>query len=65
MAIFQLIGNLFKVFFFFANLWQEKDAKKSAEKKEVADKVTNAFKETDPKKRASLLNSAVGDINRL
>ena len=65
MHIFALIGNLFKVFFFFADFFKEKDKKKSEAKKVVADEITEAFKETDPKTRASRLNVAIGHINEL
>jgi len=65
MAILSLIGNIFKVFFFFANLWTEKNKEKAAKKKKVADEITAAFTETDKKTRASRLNTAVGRINRL
>jgi len=63
--VFKLIGNLFKVFFFFANLWREKNKEKAEKKKVIANDITEAFKETDPKLRASRLNSAVGRIKRL
>jgi len=65
MHIFILIGNVFKVFFFFANLWTEKDKAKAEKKKKVADEITAAFTETDKKIRASRLNAAVGGIKRL
>jgi len=65
MPILTLIGNLFKVFFFFANLWKEKDKKKAEEKKKVADEITEAFKQTNKKTRASRLNSAIANINKL
>lgn len=65
MAILELIGNLFKAFFFFADLWREKNKERAEQKKKVADEITEAFKETDPKTRASKLNAAVGRIKRL
>jgi len=65
MPVFALIGNLFKVFFFFAKFFTEKDKKKSEAKKVVADEITEAFKETDPNTRASRLNAAVAHINEL
>ncbi len=65
MHIFALIGNIFKAFFFFANLWTEKNKEKAEKKKKVADDITAAFTETNKKTRASRLNSAVGRIKRL
>lgn len=65
MGIIKLIASFFKVFLFFGGLWKEKDAKKSKAKAEVGKKIVEAFKETDPDLRASRLNSAVDDINRL
>jgi len=65
MHIFILLGNLFKAFFFFANLWTEKNKEKAEKKKRVADDITAAFTETDKKLRASRLNSAVGSIKRV
>lgn len=47
------------------DLYKEKDQKKSEEKAEVAKEVVDAFKQTDPKTRASMLNSAVDSINEL
>ena len=61
----KLIGQLFQVAMFFMNLWKEKDAAKAEEKKRVATKVIDAFKQTDKKERASRLNAAIGDINRM
>ena len=63
--VFKLIGNLFKVFFFFANLWTEKNKEKAEKKKRVADEITAAFTETDKKTRASRLSSAINSINKL
>jgi len=65
MAILTLVGNLFKVFFFFTNLWTEKDKKKAEAKKKVADEITEAFKETDKDTRVARLNAAVANINKL
>ena len=61
----KLIGQFFQVAMFFLNLWREKDKEKAEEKKKIASKVVNAFKQTDKKLRASRLNSAVNDINQL
>ena len=63
--MFTTIGNILKAVLFLAQLWLEKDKKKAAAKKVVADEITDAFKETDPKKRASRLNAAIGNINKL
>ncbi len=60
-AIGQLSGLIIKVI----DLFREKDAKKAAKKKENLDKLTDAIKETDPKKRASRLNMVNDAINRL
>ena len=65
MGIFQTIGQLLKVVFFFMNLWKEKDKEKAEAKKKVGEQILDAFKQTDKKKRASRLNRAVGSINRL
>ncbi len=65
MGVLALIGNVFKAFFFFANLWTEKNKDKAEKKKRVADDITAAFTETDKKTRASRLNAAVGRIKRL
>jgi len=65
MGVLALIGNLFKAFFFFANLWSEKNKEKAEKKKVIANDITEAFKETDPKLRASRLNAAIGRIKRV
>jgi len=65
MAILALIGNIFKAFFFFANLWTEKNREKAEKKKKVADEIISAFTQVDKKKRASRLNAAIGAIKRL
>lgn len=57
--------TIFKSCFFFLNLWKEKDKEKSAKKAEVGKKIVNAFQQTDKSKRASRLNAAVADINKL
>ena len=65
MGIFQTIGQLLKVVFFFLSLWKEKDKVKAEAKKKVGEQILDAFKQTDKDKRASRLNNAVGSINRL
>jgi len=65
MAILTLIGNIFKVFFFFAGLWVEKDKEKAAKKEIIGKRIVNAFKQTDKAKRASRLNAALNDIRGL
>jgi len=65
MGVLALIGNLFKAFFFFANVWREKNKEKAEKKKVIANDIMEAFKETDPKLRASRLNAAVGRIKRV
>ena len=54
----QLLGILFK--------WLiERDAEKRAKKKKLLKEASDAFKETDPKTKASRLNSIVGRIKRM
>ena len=65
MGIVSLIGQFFKIALFFLGMWSEKDKEKAAEKKKVADVVTEAFQETNPQLRASKLNNAVSHINKL
>jgi len=65
MGIFQTAFAFIKAMMFFVNLWSEKNQQKAAEKAALADRITNAFKQTDKAKRASRLNSAVADINKL
>lgn len=61
----QGILAIIKIFSFFLNLWKENDTRRSEEKAAVAKEVVDAFKEVDPKLRASRLNAAIGNINRL
>ena len=63
--MFNTIGQLIKVLFFFLDLWREKDKEKAEAKKRVATKVVDAFKQVDKKERASRLNAAIADINGL
>ncbi|MHA2068761.1 MAG: hypothetical protein ACXABY_30725 [Candidatus Thorarchaeota archaeon] len=65
MGIFATIGQLLKALNFFLSLWREKDKKKAEAKKKVMTKVVDAFKQTDKKERASRLNRALDDANRL
>ena len=65
LPMIKIIGKFFKIARVFMNLWKEKDARKNEEKKEIAIRVVNAFKQTDKKERASRLNAAVNDIRRL
>ena len=58
----QTISSIIKVILFFLNLWSEKDKKKAEEKAEIGKEIVDAFKETDPKVRASRLNVAVGKL---
>ena len=60
-AVIQLLKIFGKVF----DLFVEKDKKKSAKKKIALDKLTNAAKETDRKKRASKLNRVLDRTKRL
>ena len=57
--------QLFKIFGKVLDLFTEKNKKKAAAKKEALDKLTDAAKETDKKKRASKLNRVLDDVNRL
>lgn len=54
-----------KVVQFFINLYLERDKKKAEEKAIVGKVIVDAFKEADPKTRASRLSAAVVDINIL
>jgi len=60
-AIGQLSGLIMKVI----DLFVEKDKKKAAKKKENLDKLTDAIKETDKKKRTSAVNRVLDDIRRM
>lgn len=57
--------QLFKIFGKVLDLFREKDKKKAAKKKIALDKLTNAAKETDKKKRASKLNRVLDRAKRL
>lgn len=46
----------------FLDLWKEKDATKAQAKATVAKEIVDAFATTDPKEKASKLNSTVTDI---
>jgi len=59
------IGQIFAVIGKVIDLYREKDAKKAEEKKKTVDKLTDAIKETDRKKRASAVNMVLDDIGRL
>lgn len=61
----KLIGQFFQVVSFFVGYWREKDEVKSAKKKAVAAKITNAFESTDKEERASRLSAAITNIKRL
>ena len=65
MGILVLIGQFLKAMMFFLELWVEKDKEQAERKKVVANEIVEAFKQTDPKLRASRLNSAVFSINEL
>jgi hypothetical protein len=59
------IAGLIKVLFFFLDLWSEADKERAEKKAAVAKEVVDAFKETDPDKRASELNRTIGLIDRM
>lgn len=61
----QTIGGIIQVILFFLKLWAEKDKEKAEKKAEVAKEVVDAFKQTDPKVRASMLSAAIVNINKL
>ena len=63
MAWLAAIGQILKALMFIATIWAEKDKEKSMAKKAVAKKIENALKEPDKKRRASLLNRALDDVN--
>ncbi len=65
MGWFTAIAQLFSIIGKVIDLFREKDAKKAEAKKEALDKLTNAAKETDPKKRASELNRVLDDVRGL
>lgn len=65
MQFFIALGQLFKMITAVISLFMEKDKKKSEAKKLTLDKLTNAAKETDKKKRASKLNRVLDDVGRL
>lgn len=64
MGVIKLIGQFLEVFFFFMSLWAEKNKKKAEEKAAIAKEIVDAFKETDPRRRASYLNSVVGKLRK-
>ena len=65
MGVFTAIGQLLALIGKVISLFMEKDKKKAEAKKEALDKLTNAAKETNKKKRASKLNRVLDDVNRL
>lgn len=65
MGWIQLIGNIIKAALFFGKIWKEKDDLKAEAKAKVGRDIVDAFRETDKKKRASLLNRALDDTNSL
>jgi hypothetical protein len=65
LLFFKSIGQLALLLGKVIDLFVEKDKKKAEAKKESLDKLTNAAKETDKKKRASKLNRVIDDVNRL
>lgn len=60
-----LIGQLFKLLFFFLDLWKEKDKIKAEKKAEIGRSLVDAFSQTDSNTRASHINLAIGRIKRL
>jgi hypothetical protein len=59
------LSQLLKVVGQVISLFAEKDKKKAETKKTNIDRLTNAAKETDPKKRASKLNRVLDDVKRM
>jgi len=60
-----LAGQLFKLLFFFLDLWKEKDQAKAEKKAEIGKELVDAFKQTDKDTRASHINIAIGRIKRV
>jgi hypothetical protein len=57
--------SLFKFAGLIISLFAEKDKKKAEAKAKVAGDMVNAYKETDPKIRASRINAVSDDIDGL
>lgn len=64
-SILATILAFLKVAKFFMDLYLERDKKKAEDMAQVGHEVVDAFKEADPKTRASRLNSAVQSIDQL
>ena len=60
-----LAGQLFKLIFFFLDLWKEKDKVKAEKKAKLGEELVGAFAETDRDTRASRINVTIGRIDRL
>jgi hypothetical protein len=65
MAWITLVLQSFKFFGFFIDLYKEKDKKKAEEKAIIGKDIVNAYKETDPKIRASRINAVSDAIDRV
>jgi hypothetical protein len=65
MQFFIAFGQLLKLIGKVVDLFMEKNKAKAAAKKEALDKLTDAAKETDPKKRTSKLLRVLDDTKRL
>jgi len=60
----QAIANFFKIIMFFLGLKAETNKKKAEEKAVIAKEIVDALKETNPKRRASYLNAAIGRMRK-
>ena len=65
MGIIKLIGQLFQIVTYFLDVYKEKDKEKAAAKANLLKDAIGGAKETDPKDRASKLNMALDDFNRM
>jgi hypothetical protein len=61
----QAIGAFFKIVLFFLNVKNESNKKKAKEKAEIGKEIVDALAETNKHRRASRLNRALDDVNRM
>lgn len=64
-TLWTTILGFLQVIKFFIDLYLERDKKKAEEKAVVGKEVVDAFAESNPKTRASMLSAAVVSINQL
>lgn len=65
MGWIELAGQVFKLVFFFLNLWSEGSKEKAKKKSEIGKELVDAFSETDKKLRASRINNVLSRIKRV